>query len=238
MKTQIFASIAALPFALAGVLSGAGAANAAGFGEFQIGGGFLLPGGMSTVTLSDEGLDFNPEPITPIGITSATGIFEGFDTASIEDFTAQDFTTLLSPVQVEGGNSFIDFGNSDLGWGGLSTLANASIQDGVDTFELYQASYRLSESNPQYGLVSINVDLFGDFNIGGQTYKGAGNLTFQKVGTTVAEVEALLASGDLIEGMTFSGAAFTTSVPEPATVFGLGAVAVGLVASRRSPKNS
>jgi len=242
MKNQIVTSIAAIPFALGGLF--AGAANAASFGQFQLGSGVLVPDGISTVTLSDEALDipeldFSPEP-TPIRITSSTGIFTSFDTASIEDIIS-----FGSPAVVN--NPFIDFGNSDFGDApGVSSPTNSSISDGVDTFELYEASYRLSQSGEN---VAIDVDLGGNFIIGGETYKGQGNLTFQYNDITVAQVESILTTGGSLENMTFSGALFTTSgdgsgvlgetTPEPATLFGLGVVAAGLVASRRqNQKNS
>ncbi|MDJ0845920.1 PEP-CTERM sorting domain-containing protein [Crocosphaera sp.] len=194
------------------------AVNAATFSEFQLSGGVLVPGGISNVTLSGEALsipelDFNLEP-TPIGIINPTGIFTGFDTASIEDIIA-----FGPPIVVN--NPFLDFGNSDvMGAGGVSTPANPSISDGIDTFELNEASYSLTQSGNN---VAIDVLLDGDFVIGGQIYGGTGNLTFQISDTTVLEVETLLTNGGSLPNATFSGGLFTTeSVPEPSTIIGLG----------------
>jgi len=225
MKNKIVASIAAVPFAVSGIF--ASTANAASFSQFQLGGGVLIPGGVSNVSLNENGIDlnFDPEPVTPIGITSETGIFQGFDTGNI-----QDIISFGPPIDVE--NPFIDFGNSnfDPALPGVTTLPNYSITDGEDVFNLSDASYQISQSGAN---VSIDVALYGEFIIGGQTYNGAGNLTFQTNSTTVADVEAILASGGSIDDMTFSGALFSASTPEPATLFGLGIVATGLVASRR-----
>ena len=223
MKNQIVASIAALPFALAGVFTGA--ANAASFGEFQLGGGTLIPfTEVTDVSLKQEGIDlnFDPEPITPIGIVNQTGIFTGFDTAQI-----QDIISFGPPVVVD--NPFIDFGQGSIA-PGITTLPNESITNGEDVFNLKRADYQLSQSGEN---VAVDIFLYGDFVINGETYKGAGNLTFQENNTTVAAVEQILADGGSIEDMTFSGALFTASTPEPATLFGLGVVATGLVASRR-----
>ncbi len=224
MKNQIVASIAALPFALTGLF--AGAANAATFGEFQLNGGVLTPFTEATdVSLKREGIDlnFDPEPVTPIGIVNATGMFTGFDTGNI-----QDIISFGPPVEVE--NPFIDFGNSTSGAPGVTTLPNESITDGEQVFNLKRADYQLSQSGAN---VAVDIFLYGDFVINGETFKGAGNLTFQENNTTVAAVEQILAAGGSIDDMTFSGAAFTASTPEPTALFGLGVVATGLVASRR-----
>lgn len=197
--------------------------NAASMNQFQLSGGRLFPGGISTVTLNSETLtlpelDFNPEP-TPTGITSNTGIFAGFDTASIKDIISFGPPTIAN-------NPFIDFGNSDFGVPSLSTPDNSTINDATETFHLETASYSLKQSGSN---VSIDVALFGFFDIGGEIYDGAGNLTFQTNNTTVAEVEQLLADGDSLINMTFSGALFTATtgtttavVPEPLTILGLG----------------
>lgn len=199
-------------------------ANAASLNQFQLSSGVLLPGGISTVTLNSEALtlpelDFNPEP-TPIGITSNTGIFAGFDTASIEDIISFGPPTNAN-------NPFIDFGNSGLLVPGVSTPFNSSIDDDTEIFHLNEASYSLKQSGFN---VSIDVALFGFFYIGGEMYDGAGNLTFQTNNTTVAEVEQLLLDGGSLSNMTFSGALFTATtgtttgmVPEPLTILGAGA---------------
>ncbi|MDJ0845921.1 PEP-CTERM sorting domain-containing protein [Crocosphaera sp.] len=228
---QPFRITSALGATLTGTLTtialSATSANAASMNQFQLSGGVLLPGGTSTVTLNSEALvlpelDFNPEP-TPVGVTSNTGIFAGFDTASIEDIISFGPPTVAN-------NPFIDFGHSDLGVPSVSTLFNSSIDDDTEIFHLNQASYSLKQSGLN---VSIYVALFGFFDIGGELYDGAGNLTFQTNNTTVAEIEQLLADGGSLTNMTFSGALFTATtpttvtttsvVPEPLTIFGAGA---------------
>ena len=248
MKNQIVASIAALPFALGAVFAGAGVANASDddfYGEFQLNGGILIPfnpADTTDVSLSESGinLDFDPEPITPIGIVNNTGIFTGFDTAQIQDIIS------FSPnLQVE--NPFIDFGTTDSIAPGITTSSNDSITDGENVFILEAADYQLTQSGAN---IAIDVSLFGDFVIDGETYEGAGNLTFQYNNITVAEAEEILSNGGSLDDMAFSGALFSAEdivggvspesplpVPEPTVLFGLGVVAAGLVTSRRK-KNS
>ncbi|MEB3341656.1 PEP-CTERM sorting domain-containing protein [Okeania sp.] len=240
MKNIILASLATIPFALGTVFTGV--ANAASFGEFQIGGGTLIdmssptPQVTSTTVNLNGVLGDNPELNFNqglIGIVGGDGIFTGFDTANIQDIEEFDvsFTPdgplFTSNVAID---NFIDFGVSTFGAPGVSAPNNTTITDGLNVFNLSKASYKTSQSGAN---VSIDVALYGDFIFGANTYKGKGNLTFQTNNTTKAAVDALLQGDGSLENMTFSGAMFTVSTPEPTVLLGLGVVGAGLVVTRR-----
>ena len=131
-------------------------ATSAAASQFQLSGGVLVPGGISNVSLNRDGIDlnFDPEPVTPVGITSATGIFTSFNTANISDIIS-----FGPPLDVE--NPFLDFGNSDfLNVPGVTTPGNASLTDGVNVFQLTNAVYQLSQIGAN---VAIDVFLEGTF---------------------------------------------------------------------------
>ena len=229
MKNQIVASIAALPFALGTAFAGAGVANAAALtGEFHISSGVLIPGGVSNIFLTEDSLSFEPIP-TPVIVDPDPvngGSFNQFNTALISE--------IISFSGNNADNPFLDFGNSLIAPGFVTTPVDDSLTDGENVFNLHEASYRLSQTGAN---VSVDVDLWGYFeSANGDTSKGAGSLTFQIINDTVASVETQLANGDTIGDITFSGGLFA-STPEPATLFGLGVVTAGLVTSRRK-KNS
>ena len=167
--------------------------------------------GLGVSQLSEDELNFNPNP-TPLFIAEDTAIgsfteFVGFETLINGAVTFNPFS---AP------NPFIDFG------GGNEFMLKDSFINNV----------MQSGSN-----VSIDVALYGTFvSDDGDFSKGAGNITLQLNNTTAAAVQTALDNGDTLSAQ-FSGAAFTATVPEPTTLFGLGVVATGLVASRRK-KNS
>ncbi|NEO53817.1 MAG: PEP-CTERM sorting domain-containing protein [Okeania sp. SIO3B5] len=229
MKNQIVASIAALPFALGTAFAGAGVANAAALtGEFHIASGVSIPGGISNIFLTQDSLTFQPIP-TPVLVDPDPvngGSFNGFNSALISEIISFSGNNVNNP--------FLDLGNSPTGPGIVMGAPDPSLTDGLNVFNLTEASYNLSQTGAN---VSVDVALWGYFeSANGHTSKGAGSLTFQIINDTVASVESQLASGETIGDITFSGGLFA-STPEPTVLFGLGVVTAGLVASRRQ-KNS
>ncbi|NEN91435.1 MAG: PEP-CTERM sorting domain-containing protein [Okeania sp. SIO3H1] len=226
MKNQIVASIAALPLALGTVFAGAGVAEATALtGQFQLSSG-ISAGGLSNIFLTENSLYFEPVP-TPIAIDADTdgGTFSAFNTAYISNIIT------FSPFVAT--NPFLDLGSTALP--GVVTGPEPSLTDGLNIFNLDEASFRLSQTGAN---VSVEVDLWGDFvSETGETTRGAGSLTFQINNDTVASVQQQLDNGETIGDMTFSGGLFSASVPEPATLFGLGVVTAGLVTSRRQKKS-
>ena len=221
MKNQIVASILALPVALGAVFAGAAHAVEGGF---QLSGTPLFEldwttAGNTTATLSSNSLTFTPE-LAGISLASQTGDFVGFNIAQIKDVAAFD------PFDAD--NPFLDFGS------GAPLAINSTITDNENIFILQELDYTVEQSGDN--LVAIDIRLGGEFNFGGEVTAGEGILTLQSIGT-VASVNQQINSETGLEGLALSGAVFTAAVPEPTTLFGLGVVATGLVASRRQ-KNS
>ncbi|MCM0590914.1 MAG: PEP-CTERM sorting domain-containing protein [Gloeotrichia echinulata DVL01] len=233
LLTIALAATAAIPLATAALFSSAGSAQAAGLtGEFSFNGGLTTPSSVSLVTLKKDSLTFTPDSIikgltdaksTPVAVTAQTGSFLGFNSASIRDIISFTNNTVQNP--------FLDFGN--LAFPGVinSGENTSSLSDNKNTFTLTSSKYNLAQSGKNLG---IDVELSGYFtSITGEITEAFGNLTFQKNNTTVAQANQILNSGSSLANLTFSGATFTTSVPEPATVLGLGLVGAGMVISRR-----
>ncbi|MEH1970069.1 PEP-CTERM sorting domain-containing protein [Nostoc sp.] len=216
---------ATIPLATAGLFSFAGSAQAAALsGEIQFSGGFTLsPFASSQITFSKDALSFTPQPITPIGIGSTTGNFSAFNSGNIGNIIS--FSSKVAD------NPFIDFGY--LAIPGIISPGGdtSSITDGLNTFTLTSSSYKLNQSGLNVG---IDVALFGYFTSAtGEKSNGGGNLTFQVNNKSVASVNSILSSGSSISNLSFSGGTFTTSVPEPAALLGLGAVGGVMAMSRR-----
>ena len=235
MKNQIVASIAALPFALGTVFAGAEVANAVG-----LTGGFSVGSVMTTVTLSEDELSFDPNP-GPVGLAVTSGSFVNFNSAAIKGPLTFDGDTGSPYTVTSFADPFLDFGNLDFpgvdvpGFG----IGSGSIEDGINTFSIHKSTIDVMQmpGNPN---VDILVSLYGIFeDENGHQTKGRGDLTLQLADTNVAEVESILNGDSPGESATFSAAlvAEMKKVPEPATLFGLGVVTAGLVTSRRK-KNS
>ncbi len=229
MTNKIVASLAAIPFALAGVFAGTGAANADPLvGEFQLNPALNAPlFENSSVFLTKDALYFKPEP-TGVIIDSSSpnaGSFTAFNLAVVSEI-------LSFGPPTDAVNPFLDFGFATPPILSDDPTEQPSVFDGLNVFNLDEASYELMQNGAN---VSIQVELWGDFvSETGEVTKGAGNLTFQYNNSTVAELQAKLDSDGEIDDMTFSGGLFATaSTPEPTTLFGLGVVAAGLTVSRR-----
>lgn len=239
-KSQVLnatlAATVAIPVATASLLTSAGSAQAAALtGEFSFNGGFTQsPSATSVVTLKKDSLIFTPDSIlagvtgaksTPVAITSQTGSFSIFNSAGIGDIISFTNNTVQNP--------FLDFGSLTEP-GRVGTGENtSSLRDNKNTFTLESAKYTLSQITNSKNL-SLEVTLFGYFtSASGEITQGQGNLTFQKNNTTLTQANTILANGGSLANLTFSGAAFTTSVPEPTTMLGLGLVGAGMLVSRR-----
>ncbi|MEJ6483989.1 PEP-CTERM sorting domain-containing protein [Nostoc punctiforme UO1] len=229
------AATAALPLAVAGLFTSAGSAQAAALtGEFSFNGGLTQnPFASSLVTLKKDSLTFTPDSIiadsngvksTPVGIAAQTGSFLGFNSASIRDIISFASDTVQNP--------FLDLGNLTLPGIVLTGENTASLADGSNIFTLTSSDYKITQTGAN---ITIAVDLLGYFTSAtGEITKGAGSLSFQRNDTTVAQANAILdTTGGSLANLTFSGSTFTTSVPEPAALLGLGAVGAVMVMSRR-----
>ncbi|NES03390.1 MAG: PEP-CTERM sorting domain-containing protein [Okeania sp. SIO2F4] len=232
MKNQIVASIAAIPFAVGALFAGTGAAEAAG-----LTGGFSIGSTMTTITLSEGELSFDPNP-GPVGLAVTSGSFMDFNSAAIQGPLTFDGSTGTPYTVTSFPDTFLDFGNLD--FPGLDVpnfgIDDSSITDGISTFSLTKSEIHVmqAEDNPN---VDILVSLYGIFeDEDGKQTKGKGDLTLQLADTNVAYVENILNGTNPSASATFSGALvgeMKVATPEPTALFGLGVVATGLVASRR-----
>ncbi|MBE8991388.1 PEP-CTERM sorting domain-containing protein [Nostoc sp. LEGE 12450] len=229
------AATAALPLAVAGLFTSVGSAQAAALkGEFSFNGGITAnPFASSLVTLKKDSLTFTPDSIiadsngvksTPVAIAAQTGSFLGFNSASIRDIISFASDTVQNP--------FLDLGNLTLPGIVLNGENTTSLADGSNIFTLTSSDYKITQTGAN---ITIAVDLWGYFTSAtGEITKGAGSLSFQRNDTTVAQANAILdTTGGSLANLTFSGSTFTTSVPEPAALLGLGTVGAVMVMSRR-----
>jgi hypothetical protein len=200
----------------AGLSFNTGSAEAAG-----LSGSFQINGFSSLIELSNQGIDFVPNPLfgladdapTEVQLTAQTGDFVAFNSAFIADLIPVD----LAPI-----NPFLDLST------GAPAPFFANDQDGESTFNVTKNSGLLI-SQEEFGVLGLSVELDGLFDNYGEMSKGQAILTFQIAdpGITIEEFENRLAGGEVFTNVTFSGAAFTAvaeGVPEPATILGLLAV--------------
>ncbi len=227
----LFAATVAVPLSFTGIFTFANSATAASFnGDFQLSSGYTFSppnSASSLVELSAKSLTFSPQPVTPVALAAQTGNFTSFNTAKINNIIQ------FSPLSVK--NPFIDFGKTLIPGTVQSAAESDSITDKINTFNLSSANYELKQSGEN---VAIDVALYGLFSSeDGSKSKGAGNLSFQVNNVKVANVESILSSGGSVKNLAFSGALFTTtsttSVPEPATLLGLGIIGAAMVMFRR-----
>ncbi|MEH1823405.1 MAG: PEP-CTERM sorting domain-containing protein [Nostoc sp.] len=234
LLNAILATTAALPLAAAGLFTSVGSAQAVSLtGEFSFNGGLTAnPFASSLVTLKKDSLTFTPDSIiadsngvksTPVSVAAQTGSFLDFNSASIRDIISFSSGIVQNP--------FLDLGNLTLPGTILPGENTASLADGKNIFTLTSSGYKITQTGAN---ITIAVDLWGYFTSAtGEITNGAGSLSFQRNNTTVAQANSILdTAGGSLDNLTFSGSTFTTSVPEPAALLGLGAVGAVMVMSR------
>jgi PEP-CTERM motif len=215
MNNKFFGLVAAMPLAAAGMIAFTGSAQAA-----ALGGMFQLDGGddtTTTLTLFDNNFTFNPNPGS-IDIKIATGSFTAFNTAGIKGPQEINPGTVFS-------NPFLDLGQ----------LASAgSTSDGINTFTISKAfGYNWTNSPLISSLWTGSVQFEGLFTSAtGDISKGIGQLTFSTNANSLADINAALSSGTGLSNVQFAGIAVAT-VPEPASLLGLGIAGLALAGTRR-----
>ncbi|WP_414755193.1 PEP-CTERM sorting domain-containing protein [Anabaena sp. CCY 9910] len=226
------AALVSLPVAAASISMSANSAKAA----FLQGGFVLSPGtnvgfGSSSVTLTKNSLEFFPQSITPIAIQPLIGSFTEFNTGNIRNNIS--FGTPVKPD-----NLFIDLGSLPISGVILPNTDTTSLTDGKNTFTLTNSTYKMI---PVGNNVVVDVSLSGFFtgdNPNAIT-NSVGIISFSIGNTTITDIEEILNKGSGISGLTFSGAFFTNvcgrcgTIPEPATILGLGLVGGAMAISLR-----
>ncbi|MGD1805813.1 PEP-CTERM sorting domain-containing protein [Dapis sp. BLCC M126] len=209
MKNQIVASIAAIPFAVGTMFAGTGAAEAAALsGNITINGNGDISGVGGGVTKVD---------FIDVDDIMATGDFAKFD----PDFTATPVNSVIpvdSPNYINiqdlyltptGFNPSVDPLVSFIDFGERTLQPGGEV--GNLTFDLYEPEEE-------------NILIVGEFVA---SFKADGVWKFN--GETIAEGGVSMTDAG-VGSYTIS---LTVATPEPTTLFGLGVVATGLVASRR-----
>lgn len=225
-KKAMLGSLAALPIVATGTLVNAGVANAVALtGNFQLSSEAFDPA--TTISITKNTLSFAPNP-GRVNLVSQTSSFTSFDTAAI-------FSTPVLQLGATGTNAkMLDLGTT-------ADIAG-STSDGQNIFSLTKIADAFDIQTFNLGsftttAIALAVDGFFTSADGDKSI-GSGILTFQIAGKTKAQVEDILNQGKTIDGLAFSGAYISTkSVPEPASILGLGVVAGSLAASRRRKAN-
>jgi hypothetical protein len=226
MKKAILGSLAVLPLAAAGVLAGAGAAEAialTGIVQFS-----SETSPASLVEITENTAFFTPNPGNAnIGFSNGTFKTLGFTELSLLSEKASPTLELGASGTNE---LFLDFGTDA-----------ATTNDGVNIFRLTSVADNFTFNTEVVGgipLTQIGLSVGGFFvGAGDEITQGAGTLTFQAPGFTEDQIKNQIATGSFGD-MTFSGAVIgTVDVPEPATMLGLGVVAGSLALTRAGKKN-
>jgi len=208
-------SIAAM-VALAGMAVSAQAASVTG--EFQI------SAARTTLDATDDSIDFAPDGSQFVFISTTAAFGGDFHTIGFMDAQIYDVTSISQNTTEElVSNFFLDLGTIDI----FSVPPLATVIDGMNTFTLTDAG--TLEVKQSGGNVAIDFFFDGTFHITGfDPTPGSGNLTFQVNNTTETAVNNALA-GSGVSNLTFSGGAFTTSVPgSPTSIPAPGAMVAGL----------
>jgi hypothetical protein len=227
-KSNLFkgavAVLAAIPVVAATTFASAGSAEAATLtGKADFAGtstGLFSP--ITSVIAADGNIKFSDPKL--VGLTGQEGSFTAFSAATIYDFDP-------IPGNFDPAKLFLDFG-SDL----------AGLTDGKNIFKATSVSQYQISSDGDAGS-SIALAFKGYFFGEDETEKSFGrvNLNFTSEHSVALVTDVLLNGGLNSNGKTqinaaFSGLAVVASVPEPATLLGLGVVAAGMAVSRRRNK--
>ncbi|BCL36873.1 PEP-CTERM sorting domain-containing protein [Nostoc sp. MS1] len=238
-KTSFFkraiATFASLPVAASVSICTDNAQAAVLQGEFILYPGYTIGFGSSNATLTKNFLSFAPKPITPVNIIVQTGNFLRFNTGNITNNIT--FGTLVGHESL-----FLDLGSIPGGDVISPNTDTSSLTDRKNTFNLTNSTYRLI---PSLTSTVVEVSLSGFFkgDNSDETTNGFGLLTFVIGNKTIFDVQQVLATDGSISDLNFTGIVFTSvcgdcgTIPEPATIFGLGLVA-GVMAVSRCVKNS
>ncbi|MEQ8467112.1 PEP-CTERM sorting domain-containing protein [Coleofasciculus sp. E1-EBD-02] len=214
MKKAILGSLAVLPLAAAGVLANAGAANA-------LSGDFQLTSFDTLANITQDSIDFFDDD-SQVFVSAATDDFAAFNAATINDV-------------VSIGGDMVDNPFLDLGVFNFPGL-DPSVTDGDNVFNVTDVQGPFKFVDAADGS-TLSIGFFGEFVSGSEITDGSGNLTFQVPDLDAEAAEAALSNGGL-NNVAFSGAFISVeSVPEPATMLGLGVVAGSLALTRAGKKN-
>lgn len=210
------AATAAIPLATGVMFASAGSAQAAAFsGSFNYDPYAPRGSQVPTVEVLNGSLTFLPTSPADLDLTLQTGTFTTFDIAGVYNAN--------SPYN----SIFFDLGTFN---------TTSTSNDGKNVFIVQSLENPILSDTDGFG-VTGRVNFRGYFtdDASNQTIQtlGAGHLNFSLDPTiSLASAQQSLINNQVLRG-TFTGAAFTTSVPEPATLLGLGAIGAVMAVSRR-----
>ncbi|AFY50603.1 PEP-CTERM putative exosortase interaction domain-containing protein [Nostoc sp. PCC 7524] len=167
---------------------------------------FLIGDGLASFANNGDSLNFLAPNTFTINPAASSGSFTTFTSGTVGN--------IISFLADTATNPFVDLG-------------------GGNTFTVTSASYVVG-GTPTSTLSPIDVTVRGFFTSStGDLSGGEGLLTLQAIGSKPA-VEAAIAS-NLLPGVTYSGV-YLATVPEPATMLGLGVVGAAMFAANRRKK--
>lgn len=170
-------------------------------------GSFFLTGdGLAEFANSGDSLNFLAPNTFTINPAASTGSFTAFTSGTVGN--------IISFLADTATNPFVDLG-------------------GGNTFTVTSASYVVGGTAAS-ALSPIDVTVRGFFTSStGDVSGGEGLLTLQAIGNNPAVVAAIASNS--LPGVTYSGV-YLATVPEPATMLGLGVVGAAMFAANRRKK--